>query len=302
MNEMSEETTYTGLVAIVGKPNVGKSTLLNQMLGVKVAPVTSKPQTTRKSVRGVYTEENRQIVFMDTPGLHRPQDALGEYINGQVRAALVDVDVVVWLVDLRRPPNEEDRSLSLLLEWLVSRIPVLLVGNKLDVARYPDRALSEYRALLPGAVEVEAVSAMDARAMGELRDRLLRQLPEGPFLFPPEFARSDQTPEDWSAEIVREEAIKRLREEVPYALAVKVAEFVERPNGLIYIQATLYVEREAHKPIVIGRGGRMLKEIGQAARKQLRVLMNCPVYLDLEVRVYPNWRRDREALRELGYG
>jgi len=295
------EKTYSGFVALVGKPNVGKSTLLNNLLGVKVAPISPRPQTTRKNVRGVLTEQNRQAVFVDTPGLHRPQDALGEFINEQVREALADVNLILWLVDLRHPPTEEDRLVAEALRPLVGRVPIYLVGNKKDAAKYPEEALRAYAELLPGVEEVRSISALDERDVADLRAEILARLPEGPFFFPPDFARSDQPMEEWIAEILREEAMKRLYEEVPYAIAVKVDEVAERENGVLYIAATLYVEREAHKPIVIGRGGRKLKEIGRAARKQLEVLLGRRVFLDLRVKVYRNWRKDPEALRELGY-
>ncbi len=295
------EKTYSGFVALVGKPNVGKSTLLNNLLGVKVAPISPRPQTTRKNVRGVLTEQNRQAVFVDTPGLHRPQDALGEFINEQVREALADVNLILWLVDLRHPPTEEDRLVAEALRPLVGRVPIYLVGNKKDAAKYPEEALRTYAELLPGVEEVRSISALDERDVADLRAEILARLPEGPFFFPPDFARSDQPMEEWIAEILREEAMKRLYEEVPYAIAVKVDEVAERENGVLYIAATLYVEREAHKPIVIGRGGRKLKEIGRAARKQLEVLLGRRVFLDLRVKVYRNWRKDPEALRELGY-
>ncbi len=295
------EKTYSGFVAIVGKPNVGKSTLLNNLLGVKVAPISPRPQTTRKSVRGVLTEGNRQAVFVDTPGLHRPRDALGDYINEQVKEALSDVNLILWLVDLRHPPTEEDRMVAEALRPLLGEVPIYLVGNKKDAAKYPDEALAAYRELLPEVDAVRMISALDEKEVGELKAEILAHLPEGPFYYPEEFARSDQPFEEWIAEIIREEAMKRLYEEVPYAIAVKVDEVAERENGVLYVAATLYVEREAHKPIVIGRGGRKLKEIGQAARKQLEVFLNRKVYLDLRVKVYENWRKDPEALRELGY-
>ena len=295
------EKTYSGFVAIVGKPNVGKSTLLNNLLGVKVAPISPRPQTTRKSVRGVLTEGNRQAVFVDTPGLHRPRDALGDYINEQVKEALADVNLILWLVDLRHPPTEEDRMVAEALRPLLGKVPIYLVGNKKDAAKYPDEALAAYRELLPEIDGVRMISALDEKEVAELKAEILAHLPEGPFYYPEDFARSDQPFEEWIAEIIREEAMKRLYEEVPYAIAVKVDEVAERENGVLYIAATLYVEREAHKPIVIGRGGRKLKEIGQAARKQLEVFLNRKVYLDLRVKVYENWRKDPEALRELGY-
>lgn len=289
-------------MAIVGKPNVGKSTLLNALLGVKVVPISSKPQTTRKRVRGIHTEKDRQLVFVDTPGLHQPEDALGQYMVHQVSQALAEVNLVLWVVDLRKPPGPEDELVARALKPLPKDVPVILVGNKVDAAKAPELAMRHYQELLSGRdFESRVISSFSESDVASLREELLAFAPEGPFFFPQDFARSDQTPEEWASEIVREEALKRLREEVPYAIAVKVDEFEERDNGMIYIHAFLYVERAAHKPIVIGKGGRMLREIGQAARKQLEIFLSHKVFLDLEVKVYPNWRKDPEALRELGY-
>jgi len=295
------EKTYSGFVGIVGKPNVGKSTLLNNLLGVKVAPISPRPQTTRKSVRGVLTEGNRQAVFVDTPGLHRPKDALGDYINEQVKEALSDVNLILWLVDLRHPPTEEDRMVAEAIKPLLGQVPIYLIGNKKDAAKYPEEALKAYKELLPEVDEVRMISAMDERDVADIKAEIFAHLPEGPFFYPEDFARSDQPFEEWIAEIIREEAMKRLYDEVPYSVAVKVDEVAERENGVLYIAATIFVEREAHKPILIGKGGKKLKEIGQAARKQLETLLNRKVYLDLRVKVYENWRKDPEALRELGY-
>jgi len=295
-----EEKTYSGFVAIVGKPNVGKSTLLNTLLGVKVAPISPRPQTTRKRLRGILTEGHRQIVFVDTPGLHKPMDALGEFMDQEVYEALSDVNAVVWVVDLRHPPTPEDELVAKALKPLVGKVPILLVGNKLDEARYPEEALKAYHALLPEALP-RKLSALNPKQLASLKAELLALLPEGPFFYPEGFAKSDQDFGEWVAEIVREEAMKRLWHEVPYAIATKVEEVAERENGLLYLKVVLYVERPTQKAIVIGEGGRKVKEIGQAARKQLEALLGRRVYLDLEVRVYPDWRKDPEALRELGY-
>ncbi len=297
---MTEGTTYSGFVALVGKPNVGKSTLLNSMLGVKIAPISPKPQTTRKRVRGIHTEGNRQIVFVDTPGWHEAADAMSEYMIRQITDALAEVNVVLWLVDLRHPPTHEDELVARALRPLKGQVPIFLVGNKADAARYPDAALQAYAELLPG-LETRMISAQNERDAKALRDEVLALLPEGPFFFPEDYAKGDQTPEEWAAEIVREEAMKRLKEEIPYSIATKTEEFELRDNGMFYIQVNIYVERENHKPILIGSGGRMLREIGAAARKQLEVFLAHKVYLDLQVKVYPNWRKDPEALRELGY-
>ncbi len=297
---MMAKKTYAGIVALVGKPNVGKSTLLNGLLGAKVAPISPRPQTTRKRLRGVLTEGNRQVVFVDTPGLHTPEDALGEFMDREVYEALADVNAVLWVVDLRHPPTPEDERVAKALRPLVGQVPILLIGNKLDAAKYPEEALKAYHALLPEA-EPRALSALDPRPVAGLRAELLALMPEGPFLYPEDYAKGDQTFGEWVAEIVREEAMGRLWHEVPYALATKTEEVAERENGLLYLKVLVYVERPSQKGIVIGAGGRKLKEIGQAARKKLEALLGRRVYLDLEVKVYPDWRKDPEALRELGY-
>ena len=302
---MDEQTraTRSGFVAIIGRPNVGKSTLLNTLLGVKVAPITPKPQTTRRGVRGVYTQEDKQLVFVDTPGFHRAKDALGTYMNREVTGALVDVDVVLWVVDLRRPPVDEDRDVARLLGGIDPRAPVYLVGNKLDVAKYPDEALNLYRDLLPGAAEVRTLSALDdPDAVYRLRDELLARLPEGPFYFPHDI-RSDQSREAWAGELIRESAMIHLRQELPYAVAVQVLEWrePEREGDALYIGAEIWVERSNHRMIVLGKGGSMIREIGRTARKQLEIFLGARIYLDLEVVVHRDWREDRESLRELGY-
>ena len=302
---MDEQThaTRSGFVAIVGRPNVGKSTLLNTLLGVKVAPITPKPQTTRRGVRGVYTQEDKQLVFVDTPGFHRAKDALGTYMNREVTGALVDVDVVLWVVDLRRPPVDEDRDVARLLGGIDPRTPVYLVGNKLDVAKYPDEALNLYRDLLPGAAEVRTLSALDdPDAVYRLRDELFSKLPEGPFYFPHDI-RSDQSRETWAGELIRESAMIHLRQELPYAVAVQVLEWrePEKEGDALYIGAEIWVERPNHRMIVLGKGGSMIREIGRTARKQLEIFLSARIFLDLEVVVHRDWREDRESLRELGY-
>ena len=297
------ETTYSGFVAILGKPNVGKSTLLNTLLGVKVAPITSKPQTTRRGVRGVYSEENRQLIFVDTPGYHRAQDALGDYMNREVRTAITDVDRILWLVDLRRPPNDEDREVARLLQGIDPATPIYLIGNKLDVAKYPEEALDLYKDLLPNVSKVYSLSALDdPEAVYALREDLFADLPEGPFFFPANI-RSDQTREDWLGELIRESAMTHLRQELPYAVAVQVLEVreSEEEGKPLYILAEIWVERSNHRMIVLGKGGSMIREIGRTARKQLEIFVGEKIYLDLEVVVHKAWREDPEALRELGY-
>ncbi|UCH26754.1 MAG: GTPase Era [Trueperaceae bacterium] len=297
------EPTRSGFVAILGKPNVGKSTLLNTMLGIKVAPITPKPQTTRRGVRGIYTEENRQLVFVDTPGLQRAKDALDDFMNREIRGALVDVEAVLWVVDLRRPPSEEDREVASLVRSLEPSVPVFLVGNKVDVAKYPQEALRLYRDLHPGIEQIRILSALnDPEEVFALRSELLALLPEGPLYFPSDI-RSDQSRENWASELIRESAMIHLREELPYSVAVKVLEWrdPEHDDQPIYIFAEIWVERVNHRRMVIGKGGRMIKEIGKTARKQLEIFVNRQIFLELDVVVHRNWREDSEALRELGY-
>ena len=301
-NESPGRVTRSGFVAILGKPNVGKSTLLNTFLGVKVAPITPKPQTTRRGVRGIYTEEDRQLVFVDTPGLHRSKGAtaLDDYMGREIRGALVDVEVALWVVDLRRPPGDEDRDVARLLSGIDPQTPVWLVGNKVDAARYPDEALDLYRDL-GRADRIYKLSALnDPEAVYELRADLLARLPEGPFFFP-ENARSDQSRESWAAELIRESAMTHLRDELPYAVAVNVTDWEDgEDDAPSVITGEIWVEKPNHRGMVIGKQGAMIREIGRTARKQLEIFVNRRLYLDLEVVVRRNWREDPEALRELG--
>lgn len=296
----------SGFVAILGKPNVGKSTLLNTLLGVKVAPITSKPQTTRRGVRGIWTDvpARRQLVFVDTPGLHRGRTALDEFMTREIRGAVADVEMVLWVVDLRRPPGDEDREVARLLGGIDPATPVFLIGNKLDVAKYPEEAMDLYADLAPQATRRYLLSAQnDPKAVYDLRDDLLDLLPEAPFYFP-EDLRSDQSREQWAAELIRESAMTHLYQELPYTVAVKVDDWIDadpQRDAPLIVQAEIWVEKPQHRPIAIGHGGRMIREIGRTARKQLEIFLDQKVFLDLEVVVRRDWRMDPEALRELGY-
>jgi GTP-binding protein Era len=297
--------TRSGFVAILGKPNVGKSTLLNTLLGVKVAPITPKPQTTRRGVRGIYTQGDRQLVFVDTPGLHRAKGptALDEFMGREIRGALVDVEVVLWVVDLRRPPGDEDRDVARLLDGIDPKAQIWLIGNKVDAAKYPEEALELYSSLCRTDRTYSLSALNDPAAVYELREELLSLLPESPFFFP-ENIRSDQSREAWAAELIRESAMMHLREELPYAVAVRVTswEDAEGEDEPSVITGEIWVEKANHRGMVIGRDGSMIREIGRTARKQLEVFTDEHLYLDLEVVVRKNWREDQEALRELGYG
>jgi GTP-binding protein Era len=307
-DDLNNETPpmRSGFVAILGKPNVGKSTLLNTILGVKVAPISHKPQTTRRGVRGVWTDVpgQRQLVFVDTPGLHRGRTELDSFMTREIRGAVADVEVVLWVVDLRRPPGDEDRDVARLLRGIDPATPIFLIGNKLDVAKYPAEAIDLYEGLGPTITRRYMLSALeDPAAVYELRDDLLAMLPEAAFYFPDNI-RSDQSREQWAGELIRESAITHLYQELPYTVAVKVTDWVdaepERDEPLL-LQAEIWVEKAQHRRIVIGHGGRMIREIGRTARKQLELFLDQKIYLDLEVVVRRDWRMDTDALRELGY-
>jgi len=294
----------SGFVAILGKPNVGKSTLLNTLLGVKVAPITPKPQTTRKGVRGIWTDRDtrRQLVFVDTPGLHRGRTELDTFMTREIRGAIADVEVILWVVDLRRPPNDEDRDVARLLTGIDPSTPIFLIGNKLDAAKYPNEAMDLYGDLGPEIARRYMLSALDdPDSIYDLRADLLDLMPEAPYYYP-EDLRSDQSREQWASELIRESAMTHLRQELPYSVAVVVTGWHDSENGHpLTIEADIWVERSQHRRIVIGQGGKMIKEIGRTARKQLEVFLGEQIFLDLEVVVRSDWRMDPEALRELGY-
>jgi GTP-binding protein Era len=217
----------------------------------------------------------------------------------QIDGALEDIDLVLWVVDLRHPPTPEDEDLASRLQKV--QAPVWIVGNKVDAAKYPEQAMQAYRALLPHAQRHLVLSALkDPKAVYRLREEILLAMPESPFYYPVDI-RSDQSRQDWAAEIVREQAMSLLREEIPYTIAARVTDWEQRENGVQYIRAELIVERENHKSIVIGKGGRMLKQIGQEARRQLELFLGSKAYLELVVKVMPDWRRNPRALQELGY-
>lgn len=291
----------SGFVAVVGKPNVGKSTLVNAWLGVKLAAVSPKPQTTRNRLLGILTREDAQVIFVDTPGIHQPRTALGEYMVSEARRAVPDADLVLLLVDLSTPPDRADEEAARMVAEAV-HIPAILVMNKSDLLPQEARAerLVAYEAL--GQFDATwVISALQGENLEGLLAQVIALLPEGPRFFPPD-QLSDQQERFIAAEMIREQALLHLEQEVPHALAVVVQDFIERDDGLLSISANLYTERESQKGIVIGRGGAMLKEIGTSARQALEAFFGCRVYLELWVKVRKNWRRDPKMLQQLGYG
>jgi GTP-binding protein Era len=291
----------TGYAAVVGQPNVGKSTLTNALLGQKVAAVSPRPQTTRRNQLGILTLENSQVIFMDTPGLHKPHHKLGTYMNEEAGETLEDADVIVFMVDASQPPADEDRLVAERIASLASHPPVILALNKIDLVSQADQEAKQaaYQALLPAAQPIQ-VSALS----GYNRDRLLKEiiarLPAGEPLYS-EDQVTDLYERDIAADLIREAALVHLRDEVPHAMAVRIDEYTERGESGAYISATLFVERESQKPIVIGQGGEMLKKIGTTARKEIEGMSGRKVFLELRVKVEKNWRNNEEALRNFGF-
>jgi GTP-binding protein Era len=289
----------SGYVALVGKPNVGKSTLLNALLGAKLAAVSPKPQTTRTSLLGILTRQDVQAIFVDTPGIHLPRTKLGEYMVESARRAIPDADVVLFMVDLATPPERPDVEVARLLKDLT--IPVILALNKADLVS-PDvlRERSQAYEALGKFGESMAISALTGYQRDELLACVISRLPLGPRYYPAD-QLSDQQERFIASEIIREHLMRTLQQELPYVAAVAVQDFTERENGVLYISANIYVERDSQKGIVIGRGGSMLRRIGRDARLELQEIWERPVYLELWVKVLKNWRRNEEHLRRFGY-
>jgi GTP-binding protein Era len=291
----------SGFITILGKPNVGKSTLINALLGQKIAAVSPRPQTTRRRQLGILTTETAQLIFVDTPGIHAPRHKLGQFLNQEAEEALDGVDLVLFLVDASADPDEDDRRIADLLASL-RRKPDLLLGlNKIDLAPAEawETRRNAYQALVPDA-PAAAFSAATGRGLEELLAALESRLPVAPPQFP-EDQLTDLYEREIAADLIREAALLLLRDEVPHALAVRIDEFKERSDEVAYIHATLFVERESQKGIVIGEGGQMLKKIGMTARQEIEAMSGRKVFLELRVKVEKNWRQREDVLRRLGY-
>ncbi len=302
MAEIIQQSFRSGFVSIIGRPNVGKSTLVNALMGQKIAAVSPKPQTTRARQLAILSDEDAQIILMDTPGMHHPIHTLGRAMNAIVEETLLDSDVILWLVDASQPPQPEDRLIADFFRSVKHLPPVVLGLNKMDLLGKKEREVrrKEFLDLYPEIADVLPLSARDHSGLDELLQKLKAMLPVGSAYFPEEQV-TDYQERHIAADLIREAALLFLQQEVPHAIAVRVDEFSERESGAAYIAATLFVEKESQKGIVIGKGGARLKKIGSLARKSIEEMSGRSVFLQLRVKVSENWRDNVTFLRRMGY-
>lgn len=286
---------------MIGRPNVGKSTLINSLLGQKIAAVSPRPQTTRQRQLGILSLEQGQIIFMDTPGLHQAHHALGRAMNVIAQATLQEADVVVWIVDASQTPTDEDELIAVQLKKKSVHQPLILALNKVDLPteEIVQEREREFTSLLPHALPIR-ISALNGFGLENLQKEILRFLPEGEAFYSPDQV-TDFFERQIAADLIREAALENLRDEVPHALAVRMDEYKERENQAAYIASTLFVEKESQKGIVIGRGGEMLKRIGMRARQSIEEMSGRRVFLEIRVKVSRNWRNDPRMLRQMGF-
>jgi GTPase len=294
--------TRSGFVGLAGRPNVGKSTLVNTVVGSRVAIVSMRPQTTRRAIRGILTdsEAGRQLVLVDLPGVQRPRDVLTERMQRRVERELADSDLALIVVNGEEGVGAGDRFIARALLGAGAKVPVICAVNKVD--RLGPNELVPVLAKaaeLEGVDEVFPISARSGEGLDALVKRLGELVPEGPFLYPPE-DRSDQSSEVMLAELIREQVLNRTRDEIPHSVEVSVKELAEREDGLVTVRADVWVETESQKGILIGRGGAKVGEIGSAARRSLEAELGAKVHLELQVRVRRRWRRDEGLLDRLG--
>ncbi|MCM3171066.1 MULTISPECIES: GTPase Era [Paenibacillus] len=297
---MKKQAFKSGFVAIVGRPNVGKSTLMNQVIGQKIAIMSDKPQTTRNKIHGVYTSEQQQIVFLDTPGIHKRQSKLGDYMNQTALNTLHEVEAALFLIDASEGMGGGDRYIAEQLKNV--RTPIILVMNKIDKVE-PEALLpliEEYRKLHDFA-EIVPVSAKLGSNVNTLLEQISRYLPEGPQYYP-EDQVTDHPEQFVCAELIREKILQMTREEVPHSIAVTIEDMKVQDNGVVYISAVIFVERDSQKGIIIGKQGALLKEVGKRARQDIQNLLGSKIFMDLWVKVKKDWRNQDRVLRDLGFG
>lgn len=313
---LPDPSYVSGYVGLVGRPNCGKSTFLNQALGQIVSVTHAKPQTTRQRILGIFTTDDAQIIFMDTPGLHRPRNQLGRYMMRQVDEALAECDALLWLADVTRAPGaDEERLLDRLAERRArTPLPAVILGfNKIDALGGREAQLESrmeaYWTLAAARLDMDvrqewtggALSALTGFGVPEVLRLVRSRLPEGPQYYPADQI-TDQSVRAIAEDLIRKQALECLDEEIPHGIAVEITEYAERGPDLTYIAATLYVERESHKPIALGYKGRLIRRMGALARQDIEALIETRVYLDLWVKVRKNWRKRPSMLRLLGYG
>ncbi|MFC5405109.1 GTPase Era [Cohnella soli] len=290
----------SGFVAIVGRPNVGKSTLMNQVIGQKIAIMSDKPQTTRNKIHGVYTTDEVQIVFLDTPGIHKPNSKLGNYMVKAAESALNEVDAILYLTDVSESIGGGDRYIMEQLKK-VKDTPVFLVLNKIDKI-HPEQMLPviEKFSKQMNFTEIVPVSALNGNNVNALLDTLSKYLQEGPMYYPADQV-TDHPEQFVCAELIREKLLQQTREEIPHSIAVEIESMSVQSNGLVNIGAVIYVERDSQKGIIIGKQGALLKEVGRQAREDMEKLLGSKIYLELWVKVNKDWRNRESLLKTLGY-
>ncbi len=289
----------SGFVSIIGRPNVGKSTLVNKLIGSKIAIVSDKPQTTRTRIQGILTSEQGQIIFIDTPGMHKPKHLLGEYMMKVSTRSLDEVDLIYYITDVTHPfgPGEQ----YIIDQLKNSSVPVFLLVNKIDLVDADEiqRFIQPFCSQIKFS-ECIPISAVKSTNLNELLETTYKYLPEGPLYYPEEDL-TDQPVSFIVAELIREKALILTRDEVPHSLAVEIEEFRNQGSGKIYIRAVINTERDSQKGIIIGKKGQMLKQIGEQARADIEKMINTSVYLDLWIKVKKNWRDNQNNLNQLGY-
>ena len=297
-----EETVQkkSGFVALVGRPNVGKSTLMNHLIGQKIAITSDKPQTTRNQIRTIYTDSRGQIVFLDTPGIHKAKNKLGEYMVSAAEHTFQEVDVILWLVEPTTFIGAGERHIAEQLKK--TKTPIILVINKIDKLKQRDEILTyidAYKDVCQFA-EIVPLSALKETNKELLFSLLFQYLPEGPQFYDEEMV-TDQPMRQIAAELIREKALRLLSDEIPHGIAVTIEKMQERPNGIMDVEASIVCEKESHKGIVIGKGGAMLKKIGSEARREIEQMMDTKVNLQLWVKVRREWRDSELYMKNYGY-
>lgn len=290
----------SGFTAIIGRPNVGKSTLLNQILGQKIVIATDKAQTTRKRIKGIYTTEEGQIVFIDTPGVHKPLNKLGEFLLDESKMAVPDADLIIFLVDGSEPAGKGDKWIA--QNILQTEIPVIIVMNKVDKLKNMKKVeanLLTYKLLFEKNYPIIRISAKTGRNIDTLIKNIYKNLPEGDLLYPEDVV-TEETMRDVTEEIIREKILLNTSDEIPHSVAVKIESYVEN-DDIDKIYATIYCETKSQKGILIGKGGSLLKKIGTEARIDLEKIVEKKVFLGLEVKVEKDWRKKQNSLKAFGY-